>query len=59
MKRTLKVKAIYMNAMGLPVEVNKKMTEAQFLTLTDREDVKILNVNGVPAECFVKNIHIA
>lgn len=59
MRKDLRVKAIYKNSIGFPIEVSSKMSNDQILNLVNREDVRLVSVNGLPAEYYIKNISIA
>ena len=59
MRKDLKVKAIYKNSIGFPIEVSSRMSSNQILNLINRDDVRLVSVNGIPAEYYIKNINIA
>lgn len=56
MKKLLKVKARYVNAIGYEVETTKMLSTSQLEELLSREDVLVLSVDGIPGSVYYRKV---
>lgn len=56
MKTYFKVRARYVNTLGYPVEITKKVTEAQLNEMLNMENVTVITVDGTPGNEFYRKL---
>ena len=54
MKKYIKANIMYKNALGMPVEITKKLNISELDNLLSLDNVRVISVNGIPGAYFYR-----